>query len=98
MRNILFVFPDATQEAMPVIATIVKALQDNPAAFSFLKEACNLLWILVAEEESCHSKIVSLDGLNILMKIMESTEQNREDSELQRAAQSCFRILAANSS
>jgi hypothetical protein len=91
MRNVIFLFPGVTQEASPVIATVVNAMQDNVDAVDFQKEACNLLWILSAEEESCQSKVLALDGLSILMKVM---EENKDDSELQRSALGAFNQLS----
>ena len=91
MRNVLFMYPDTAQEAAPVVATIINAMQDNINAVTFQKEACNLLWMLVMEEESCQSKILALDGLGILMRVMEA---NREDSELQKAALGAFNRLS----
>jgi hypothetical protein len=91
LRNIAFVLPDVASEATTAIATIVNAMQDNIHEKTFLREACNLLWILASEDESCHAKILALDGLSVLMKCL---EENREDSELQTAALGAFNKLS----
>ncbi|KAL3921459.1 MAG: hypothetical protein SGILL_002736 [Bacillariaceae sp.] len=91
MRNVTFMFPDVAHEAALVIATIVNSMQDNLNSADFQKEACNLLWILVAEDESCQSKVLALDGLSVLMKVM---EENRDNAELQKAALGAFNRLS----
>jgi hypothetical protein len=94
LRNITFTIPDVASEASAAIATVVNAMQDNLHAINFQKEACNLLWILASEDESCHAKILALDGLSVLMKCL---EENREDTELQMAVLGAFNKLSFSS-
>jgi hypothetical protein len=94
LRNIVYFLPDTAPEASPVIASLINAMQDHIGAVDFQKEACNLLWILAAEEESCQTKILALDGLSVLMKCL---EQNSDDPDVQRAALGAFNQLASAS-
>jgi hypothetical protein len=89
LRNIVYMFPDLAQEASPAISSVISAMKDNVDAVGFQQEACNLLWILAAEEESCKSKIVALDGLGVLMKCL-------EDPQTQKSALGAFNQLASN--
>jgi hypothetical protein len=91
LRNIVYMIPETSSEACAVIAAVVNAMEDNLDAVGFQKEACNLLWILASEDESCQSKILGLDGLTVLMKCL---EENRDDSELQNAALGAFNKLS----
>jgi hypothetical protein len=94
LRNIMYFLPDTAPEASPVIASLINAMQDNMGAVEFQKEACNVLWMLAAEEESCQSKMLALDGLSVLMKCL---EHNGDDPDVQRAALGAFNQLAAAS-
>jgi hypothetical protein len=93
LRNIVFQFPDYAQEASAVVSTIINAMRDNIDAVGFQEEACNLLWLLAAEAESCHSKILALDGIAVLMKCL---EHNSHLAEVQNAALGAFNQLAIN--
>jgi hypothetical protein len=93
LRNIVFQFPNYAQEASAVVSTIINAMRDNIDAVGFQQEACNLLWLLAAEAESCNSKILALDGIAVLMKCL---EHNSYVPEVQDAALGAFNQLAKN--
>jgi hypothetical protein len=83
LRNIVFEFPDFAQEASAVISTILNAMRDNTDAVSFQQEACSLLWVLAAEAESCQSKILALEGMDVLMRCL---DHNSHLQEVQKVA------------
>jgi hypothetical protein len=93
LRNIVFQFPEFAQEASMAISPIIDAMRDNITATSFQQAACNLLWVLAAEAESCRSKILALDGISVLMQCL---EQNSYDPKVQEAALGAFNQLAVN--
>lgn len=94
LRNVVSVLSEVASEASAVIATVVHAMDDNFDSVGFQKEACNLLWILGSEDDSCQSKILALDGLSVLMKCL---EENRDDTELQQSALGAFNKLSFSS-
>ena len=91
LRNIVFQFPHFAQEASAVVSTVINAMQDNLDAVGFQEEACNLLWVLAAEAESCQSKILALDGVAVLMKCL---EHNSYVPEVGAAARGAFNELS----
>ena len=66
-------------------------MRENIDAIGFQEEACNLLWVLAAEAESCRSKILGLDGIAVLMTCL---EQNSHVPGVQDAALGAFNKLA----
>uniref|UniRef100_A0A7S1D537 LRRK2 ARM repeat domain-containing protein n=1 Tax=Cyclophora tenuis TaxID=216820 RepID=A0A7S1D537_CYCTE len=90
LRNLVLVNPEYALEASNGISTIINAMKDNPEAVEFQTEACNALWALAAQSEDCKSKIVALDGVQILMNALE----NNHPSEVQDAARGAINQLA----
>eukprot|EP00529_Nitzschia_sp_RCC80_P004281 CAMPEP_0113456238 /NCGR_PEP_ID=MMETSP0014_2-20120614/8784_1 /TAXON_ID=2857 /ORGANISM="Nitzschia sp." /LENGTH=920 /DNA_ID=CAMNT_0000347685 /DNA_START=806 /DNA_END=3568 /DNA_ORIENTATION=+ /assembly_acc=CAM_ASM_000159 len=93
LRNLIFVFPDRSDEAGIAIATVINAMQKDIDSISFHREACNLIWILTYHSPENLSKVLALDGLTVLMKSM---EQYSEDEEIQQAALAAFNQLASS--
>jgi hypothetical protein len=90
LRNIVCQFPQYAQEASMAISPIINAMRDNMAATSFHREASSLLWVLAAEAESCHSKILALDGPTVLIQ---SIDQNGHDQKCHEAGMGAFSHL-----
>ena len=93
LRNLIFAFPDRSDEAGIVIATVINAMQQDIDSVSFHREACNLIWILTYYSPENLSKVLALDGLTVLMKSM---EQYSEDEEIQQAALAALNQLASS--
>jgi hypothetical protein len=87
LRNIVFLLPEFAQEASAAVSVVINAMKDNMNALGFQREACNLLWVLAAKDESCQSKISALDGVSVLMQCM---EHNRADAAVHSAAMGAF--------
>jgi hypothetical protein len=87
LRNIVSLLPEFAQEASIAVSVVINAMKDNMDAIGFQKEACNLLWVLAAKDESCQSKISALDGISVLMQCM---EYNRDDPAVHSAAVGAF--------
>lgn len=93
LRNIVYQFPDYAQEASMAISPVITAMRENLKATSFQREACDLLWVLATEAESCQSKILALDGISVLMQTI---DQNSHDPRCHEAAMGAFTHLAMN--
>jgi len=91
LKNITSSFPSFAQDASVVISTVITAMNDNIEYTSFMKEACNFLWILALEEDNIRSKILALDGISILMKCL---EKHKFCFEVQTSALGAFNQLA----
>ena len=90
LRNLVLVNPEYALEASNGISTIINAMKDNPDAVDYQLEACNALWALAAQSEDCKSKIVALDGVQILMSALE----NNTPTDVQDAARGAINQLA----
>ena len=91
LKNIILVCPTYAQDGAVAISTLVMAMNENIGSTSFVKEACDLLWVLASENESIRAKILALDGLSTLMKCL---EQNRTHPEVETSALGAFNQLA----
>jgi len=91
LKNITSMFPSFVQDASVAISSVINAMKDNVKSTSFMKEACDLIWVLSSEEDNIRSKILALDGISILMKCL---EQNSDDPEVQTSALRAFNQLA----
>jgi len=91
LKNIILVCPNYAQDTAVAISTVVMAMNENIGSTSFVKEACDLLWVLASESESIRSKVLSLDGISTLMKCL---EQNTNHPEVETAAMGAFNQLA----
>lgn len=87
LKNIILVYPSYAQDVALAISTLVMAMNDNVRSTSFVKEACDILWVLASENENIRSKVLALDGISILMKCLEQNSNHTEveTSEIGRA-------------
>ena len=95
LRNSVLNSVGTAGEASGGISTIVAALKDNPDAASFQVEACNALWVMAALSEDCRQKILALDGLAVLMELMDKDEL---EDDVRQVARGAFNQLAIPSS
>lgn len=91
LKNIILVCPSYAQDGTVAISTLVMAMKENVGATSFIKEACDIIWILASENENARSKVLALDGISILMKCL---EQNNNHPEVETSALGAFNQLA----
>lgn len=90
LRNIILVRPEHVEEAGSVVATVLKGMREHPDAVSYQREACCLLWSMAAMSEKCKAKILSLDGITVLLGCL---EHNSSFSDVQDAALGAFNQL-----
>lgn len=91
LKNIVLLCPTYAQDCAVAIATLVKAMNENLRSTSFVKEGCDLLWVLASESESIRSKILALDGISTLMKCL---QENSNHPEAKTSALGAFNQLA----
>ena len=91
LKNIILVCPSYAQDGAVVISTLVMAMNENVGSASFVKEACDVLWVLASENENIRCKVLALDGISILMKCL---EQNSNHPEVETSALGAFNQLA----
>jgi hypothetical protein len=91
LKNIILVCPSYAQDGAVAISTLVMAMNENVGSASFVKEACDVLWVLASENENIRSKVLALDGISILMKCL---EQNSNHPEVETSALGAFNQLA----
>ena len=91
LKNIVLVCPTYVQDCAVAIATIVKAMNENLGSTSFVKEACDLLWVLASQSEIIRSKVLALDGIATLMKCL---QENSNHPETKTSALGAFNQLA----
>jgi len=91
LKNIILVCPNYAQDAAVAISTLIMAMNENIGSASFVKEACNMVWVLASENESIRSKVLALDGISTLMKCL---EQNSNHPDVEAAALGAFNQLA----
>jgi hypothetical protein len=94
LRNIVCQYPEYAQEASMAISPIINAMRENIEATGFQMEATNLLWVLATEAESCHTKILALDGPTVLMQAM---DRNGHNPRCHEAAVGAFTHLVMSS-
>mmetsp|Transcript_24907 Transcript_24907/g.53055 ORF Transcript_24907/g.53055 Transcript_24907/m.53055 type:complete len:744 (-) Transcript_24907:714-2945(-) len=93
LKNITLVCPSFAQDGSVALSTLIHAMNENVESTSFIKEACDMLWVVASKDENIRSKVVALEGISVLMKCL---EQN--DPEVQTSALGAFNQLAkANS-
>ncbi|CAB9498563.1 expressed unknown protein [Seminavis robusta] len=90
LRNIILLRPEHVSESSSVVATILNGMRNNPDAVGFQREACSLLWAMAAVSESCKSKVLSLDGIAVLLGCL---EHNSSFADVQDAALGAFNQL-----
>jgi len=91
LKNIVLVCPSYAKDGVVAISTLVMAMNENVGSASFVKEACDVLWVLASENEKIRSKVLALDGISILMKCL---EQNSNHPEVETSALGAFNQLA----
>jgi len=91
LKNIILVCPSYAHDGAVAISTLVMAMKENVESTSFVKEACDVLWVLASENENIRSKVLALDGISILMKCL---EQNSNHPEVETSALGAFNQLA----
>merc|ERR1711971_415730 len=67
VKNIVVFRPDRVEEASGAIITILNGMKEHSDSIGLQKEACNLIWALAALSEDCKAKLLSLDGMEILL-------------------------------
>lgn len=92
LRNIVLKLPRFAQEASAAVSVVINAMRDNMEDENFLREACNLLWVLAVHSDDCQSKISALDGIPVLMSCL---EQSSKDSDVHCAALGAFNLCTA---
>ncbi|CAJ1969961.1 unnamed protein product [Cylindrotheca closterium] len=92
LRNIVLKLPRFAEEASAAVSVVINAMRDNMEEENFLREACNLLWVLAANSDDCQSKISALDGIPVLMSCL---ERSRKDSDVHCAALGAFNLCTA---
>jgi len=92
LRNIILVRPEHVSEASGVVATIINGMKEHPDAVGFQREACSLLWAMAAVSETCKSKVLSLDGIAVLLNCL---EHNSSFADVQDAALGAFNQLSS---
>merc|ERR1712176_1293449 len=91
IKNILLVCPSYTEDGAVAISTVVMAMKENIESTSFVKEACDLLWVLASESVTIRCKILALDGISTLMKCL---EQHSNHPDVETSALGAFNQLA----
>jgi len=91
LRNAVLNSVDNAPEASGGISTIVAALKDNAGATAFESEGCSALWVMAAHSEDCRQKILALDGLAVLMELMDNDDA---EGDVRDAARGAFNQLA----
>eukprot|EP00980_Cylindrotheca_fusiformis_P023065 scaffold10090_cov119-Cylindrotheca_fusiformis.AAC.3 len=94
VRNIVSLLPEFAQEGSAVVSIVLNAIKENMDALGFIKEACNLLWVLAVKAESCQSKISALDGVAVLMQCVEQIT----DPAVHSAAMGAFNQISKEQS
>ena len=89
--NIILIRTEYSEEASGVAATILQAMRSSPDAVNFQREACCLLSAMAAVSETCKAKILSLDGITVLLSCL---EHNGSFSDIQDAALGAFNQLS----
>jgi len=89
LRNSIVVnetIASGTIEAIPEVLKVMKVTEIKSAA-DFQTAACTFLWASASASGNCRSKIVSLGGVSVLVRIRYSSKDNSANSAaLQRAA------------
>jgi hypothetical protein len=91
LRNMVLTNHEFAEDASNGISPIIQCMRDNPDAVGFQREACNTLWALAAQSEECKNKILTLDGVTVLMGAL---EHNSCVGDLQDAARGAINQLA----
>lgn len=95
LRNIILLRPEHTSDSLTVVATVLNAMREHPDAVAFQREACSLLWAMAAVSEPCKSKVLSLDGIAVLLNCL---EHNSSFTDVQDAALGAFNQLSSGNS
>ena len=93
LRNIILLRAEHVSEASSVVGTILNAMGEHPDAVGFQREACSLLWAMAAVSDTCKSKVLSLDGIAVLLNCL---EHNSSFSDVQDAALGAFNQLSTS--
>lgn len=93
LRNMILIRPDRVSESSGVITTILNGMKDHVDAIGFQREACSLLWAMTAVSEDCKAKVLSLDGMTVLLGCL---EHNGSFADVQDAALGAFNQLSSN--
>eukprot|EP00536_Pseudo-nitzschia_multiseries_P007965 jgi/Psemu1/305350/fgenesh1_kg.193_\ len=91
LKNITLACPSFAHDGSVAVSTLIGAMKENINCTSFVKEACELLWVLASEDENIRSKVLALDGISILMKCLEEHSSN---PAVETAALGAFNQLA----
>ena len=95
LRNIILLRSEHASEASSIVATILNAMGEHPGNVEFQREACSLLWAMAAVSETCKSKVLSLDGIAVLLNCL---EHNSSFTDVQDAALGAFNQLSSGTS
>jgi hypothetical protein len=94
LLNTCLVFPEFADEAASVVPAIVQGMKSHLRDAAFQRETCSLLWLVAAQSSDAKSKILALDGVALLMSILESYSGVEQVEEVALGA---FRELALSS-
>jgi len=94
LRNIILLQPEHCSESSGVVATILNAMSEYTDDIAFQREACNLIWTMAAADGECKSKVLSLDGIAVLLNCL---EKNSLEKDIQDAALGAFNQLSTGS-
>lgn len=71
IRNVIQQSPDLVGEAEGAISVLIDALKNFASADRFLREACYFIWTISELSKDAKSKILALDGVSIVMAILD---------------------------
>eukprot|EP00934_Nitzschia_sp_Nitz4_P001470 Nitzschia sp. Nitz4//scaffold49_size126201//93516//96257//NITZ4_003655-RA/size126201-processed-gene-0.76-mRNA-1//1//CDS//3329553188//1470//frame0 len=93
LRNIVLQLPVYVYEATDVVGTVLRAMRLYKREAGFLGDASCLLLVLASKEESCKSRIVALEGIEVLMECLEHI---REGDQAQQSILGTLNVLMAH--
>ena len=75
LTNALLAAPEECGKAGEVVGTLIERMRDCPHEIEFQSEACRLLWAIASLSEPIRTRILEMDGVSVLMKLLEENKE-----------------------